>query len=283
MPKFLSAGLTLTFSIFVGAMVARLNGVPSGAFLPGFAVTLLGLPLIYFSTSVAGFFQRYLFATATIAILLISSSLLGPGFESVHRWIVLGPVFLNISMAVVPIALYAMVYGTGFGPIFIFLVLSLLFVIQPDAGQATAFACATLVALTFDPKRNFFERVAGTFSIVAALAAWFRRDPLLPVDHVERILHLAYDAGMFWALAAFLSACLLLRPFVLGSLRESDHRSRVLSLVYLAYLAASFGVTELGNFPVPIIGAGAAPVFGWLVMASLIFGSGKGPNPTDLK
>ena len=45
----------------------------------------------------------------------------------------------------------------------------------------------------------------------------------------------------------------------------------ILSISFIVYLLASLVVTELGHFPVPVIGAGFSSVFGWFLMLSFIY------------
>ena len=46
--------------------------------------------------------------------------------------------------------------------------------------------------------------------------------------------------------------------------------SRLLAAMFATYTVAALVVTELGHFPVPVMGAGAGPVLGWYgAMAAL--------------
>jgi hypothetical protein len=100
---------------------------------------------------------------------------------------------------------------------------------------------------------------------LGALLTWLRPDPLGAVPHVERILHLASSQGLPWLLAALMAVGWLLVPVVHGSvwLHKARSESAPVATALALYLGATFAVTELGNFPVPVLGAGAGPVLGW--------------------
>lgn len=50
---------------------------------------------------------------------------------------------------------------------------------------------------------------------------------------------------------------------------EQEHEARATGFALLLYLLASFIVTFIGNFPVPVFGAGAGPVLGWYALLGI--------------
>ncbi|HVX94676.1 MAG TPA: hypothetical protein VHK47_07185 [Polyangia bacterium] len=108
------------------------------------------------------------------------------------------------------------------------------------------------------------DRAAVPVALASALfagATWLRPDPLPAVDHVERILGLAWSSGALTTAAALAA---------IGALFVSLPIARAPTAGL--YLGVAFAVTFLGNFPVPVLGAGAGPVLGWYALAAL--GSG---------
>lgn len=91
-------------------------------------------------------------------------------------------------------------------------------------------------------------------------------DPLAPVDATERILRLVASNGPVWLGGAALAGIALFAPFAQSL---GDRRTASLGLAAALYLATSFAVTFVGNFPVPIFGAGAGPVLGWYAWLAL--------------
>jgi len=257
-------------AVSVGAFIARQSGVSLLAFLPNAIGLFLGNALLMRSSSIASFTRRNLRIVPTIAVFLIASSLLSPGVESVHRWISIGSFALNLSMALVPIVLFGLVYGSEIESMALTAGLSLIFVLQPDAGQATAFASSAAVIFLSEGAMRSTARWRGFLLVVISWAiAWSRPDPLPPVEHVERILRLGFAQGLLSSFACLLAVLCVLLPILWLRFQSSKPKLRVLSLSYFVYLFVSFAVTEIGNFPVPVIGAGATSVIGWYLMVVL--------------
>jgi len=111
-------------------------------------------------------------------------------------------------------------------------------------------------------------------TLVMVSAAWMRADPLTPVDHVEGIVRLAMSQGLGVAAAAWLALGLLFLP-MLRALRQPKVEMRILGLAFGLYLAAQIAMTFAGNFPVPVMGAGAGPVLGWYAMLAALLAEPK--------
>lgn len=106
-----------------------------------------------------------------------------------------------------------------------------------------------------------------------------RPDPLKPIDHVERILHLIVGTSPFVVIVTLFAIALLFWPFI--SLRLSQRKNSTLAISFVSYLLVQFVVTDFRNFPVPVIGAGAAGVLGWYFIVGFagIFHSAKSRGP----
>jgi cell division protein FtsW (lipid II flippase) len=253
-------------AILVGAWAAHLNGVSYLAFLPNLVALAFGILFSAFTGRrlQANHHQSGIIA-ASLALGVVACSFLSPGIEGVHRWIKIGPLFLNASMAFSPLILYGIAVAARKGialPAGLAIATSALHILQPDAGQAIAFAVGAIAIFLLTPgiARSYRVLVSGALSLEAVLAV-HRFDPLKPVDHVERILHLITGTGPLLAGIGLLAIALLFLPLVWPP------RS-TLPITFASYLLAQFAVTELGNFPVPVIGAGAAGVLGWGFMVS---------------
>ena len=121
-------------------------------------------------------------------------------------------------------------------------------------------------------------RWAAVLAILGlATAAYFRPDPLAPVPYVEQVFQLAFSGGLANLVAVLVCATSLLIPFATDAPAE---RKR-LAFAFLAYFICCFAATQLGNFPVPVLGAGAGPVLGWcfaLVLLTEPACNGRGPE-----
>jgi hypothetical protein len=202
-----------------------------------------------------------------VTVALIGLSLISEGIDSVHRWISIGAFRLNISMALVPIVLFCSVYSDKIASIVLPIFLMGIFILQPDAGQATAFGIAAATILVFKNSLVLKDRLIGITIIIAmSILAWHRPAYLQPVEHVERILHVLAANGAVGISFLFIGILCLFLPIASAALTYSTAQSCILSSCFTVYFATSFIVTEFGNFPVPVIGAGAAPVLGWFLM-----------------
>lgn len=261
------------FGTLLGMWASAMNGISPMAFLPNFMAILIGAIVIFYGGSIASAVNRDPKAKISEVVALLTSTLLFPGVDSVHRWIAIGQFNLHLSMVLSPIALLCflrlqqvwLLGATG--------VICAIHLAQPDAGQATAFAMAASVIFLFREYLNTWVRTVGCACLaLSAASSWTRFDPLPPVSQVEEIMRLisslGWTAQLLGALAVLLAFVPLARAF-----RWSSYRSRCLSLSYAMLLFGSYLVTEIGNFPVPLIGAGAASILGWCFMVGLVRGA----------
>lgn len=257
-------------AIAVGAAIAAIYGVAWTAYLPNVAAVVLGVVgyvvVVRARTSVVWL--------AVVAAAAIVATLIGPDLEGVHRWLAVGPVRLNASAAFAPWILFALAQvglarhrHTSIVVVLAVIAVQVVHVVQPDAGQATAFAVGVLpLVLDRGQVRPTIGIPLAIVSCVLAAVAWSRADPLAPVDHVERILWLGASLGPLWIAAMTVVCVLLVAPFVVAWAGRA-HISVVLAAV--GYVVATFVVTFVGSFPVPILGAGAAPVLGWYALLAV--------------
>jgi hypothetical protein len=132
---------------------------------------------------------------------------------------------------------------------------------QPDAGQATAFAGACALLLALHRKRNRVAVAAAMLALLTIAAlSFFRSDPLAPVAHVEEIAMRIAERGAVWNAAVVLALTLLLVPFVPPAKSASASASFALA----SYVALAIAASYWGNFPVPVLGYGMSPIFGYL-------------------
>jgi cell division protein FtsW (lipid II flippase) len=265
------------FAILLSTYFAHEAGVSNLAFLPNFIGATIGLALLASSRKWPGVFNRNLLGIAILALGLVFLTLFSEGDETVHRWLPLGPLRLNVSMALTPVVIFAisdLLRRNRMGAMALTGCMLLIFLLQPDAGQGTAFAAAAAVLVILD--RSLTSTTKGLSLVAIGLAgasAWLRSDPLKPVEHVERILHLLAARGFLGAMAAVSSVLLLLAPIVIVALifKNRGDRNWSLAMSFFAYLVTCFVVTEFGFFPVPIVGAGIAPVIGYYMIGCALY------------
>jgi hypothetical protein len=258
-------------ALAVGAAVARAQDIPILAFAPNLLAMLLGMALALGCrpgrTAGRETWTRWLPVAGAISIGL---TLLSPGLDGVHRWLVLGPVRLNASTAVSPWLLagvYAQARRSPGRALALLAALLLVHVLQPDAAQATALALGGLALIWRAPSATPATRAVAVVLVVGiAGLAWSRPDPLPALDHVERVLVLGLSGGPGLAVASVVAMALLLAPMLVAR----GDASRALALGFAVYVLAAVAATFCGNYPVPVMGAGAGPVLGWYAMVAYL-------------
>ena len=185
------------------------------------------------------------------------------GLEGVHRWLSFGPINLYIASIILPLLIIYIWNLTidnrnhyVIGLTFITLVI-LLF--HPDAGQLTAFACATAIILWKMISNKIVKLLGITLIVALGIVSWVYLDDLAPVPYVEHIIFLVADLGSFWFVLGVLSLLLLIYPFFYYG------RKNITSLSLGIYFLMTMIVTLFGNFPMPIMGYGISPIIGYLI------------------
>jgi hypothetical protein len=169
-------------------------------------------------------------------------------------------------MAVAPAILFLIWDKPGRASLLLAVFTASIYVLQPDAGQAAAFAVSAYLLISGGHQMKQAYRWAAVLAIAGlAVAAYFRPDPLAPVPYVEQVFQLAWSGGFASLFVVLVCAASLAIPIGTGAPAE---RKR-LAFAFLAYFICCFAVTQLGNFPVPVLGAGAGPVLGWFL--ALVF------------
>jgi cell division protein FtsW (lipid II flippase) len=252
-------------ALVVGAAVMLASGAPWWYPAVNAAAWLLGLSLLALPRSIHRFANEHLADLALVAVVLMSFTLLDPGIDGVHRWLILGPLRVHPSAVLTPLIVLGMARAVARGRTA--LALGLLasvqgvHIVQPDAAQASSVALAALIVAVASPRAGLALRFGlGLLAVVSCAIAWQRPDPLPPAPFVENSLSLAWALGWPMGAGAVLSLSLpSLVPWGQAWRRRADAVSAVALGASIA--VSSLGVA-LGNFPVPFLGYGGSPVLG---------------------
>jgi hypothetical protein len=255
--------------IVLGAYAANSYGISVNAFASSVLGVCLGIPMaLYIGKCVSEQHRRYEFLLSIFVLIFMAISLIFPGVDNVHRWIPLGSLRMNITAVLGPTLLWS-ISRAGRSSCLLATIIAIcgltICILQPDAGQATAIGFSACTLLLLGVAGSHLYRFAGMGALVTmVLIAWRRPDSLPAVLEVERILHLVFGLGVIGGFAFLFSLLCLLAPILwiaLGPARKGND-DRVLAMAFAVYVITTFGVTELGNFPVPIIGGGASAILG---------------------
>ncbi|AKQ66034.1 hypothetical protein A176_002946 [Myxococcus hansupus] len=260
-------------AILLGAFTASRGGAPTTVFATNVVAAVLGtgVVLLLRQVSISGL-RRIAVPLAAGAVLLTASTFLFPGLDGVHRWLQLGPVRLHASAIATPWVLLGI--SVALRQRFaisaaLALAMSAVLTAQPDAGQATAFALAASLLLAQARATPWPPRALGCVAVLGlGLSAWLRPDPLEAVPHVEGIVGLASDLAPALGVGAVLALALLLIPTLPGVSKGTVSEGLPVSLG--VYIAVTLCAPALGDFPVPVMGAGASPVLGWYMALGIL-------------
>jgi hypothetical protein len=185
-----------------------------------------------------------------------------------ERWLLVGPLRLYVAPVVVPSLL--MLLGTAtkgprqatMWPLLAVLAGSVALLLQPDAAQLTAFACACMPILLSSRYARTLQALVFMALLACVIVGWRLPDPLQPVTHVEGALHLAAGLGPL-ALSSAVLAVLLPSAVLLW------HAWRIRSAGFFAaaiYYATIVSLAPLQITPVPLLGFGAGPILGYVLL-----------------
>lgn len=262
-------GLASGAAVAIGAVVCVLAAAPTSAWMLTVGGWVAGAAIAWGLARTA---HSPALLNAMVVVGLVACALpliLGPELDGVRRWLQLGPMTLNAALLTAPAMIVALGLSGGWrwaaAP-----AVAILLALQPDASQATAFACAVGVAGLLSPLRRDVAMALWATTGVAAALAWIRPDPLLPVAHVEQIIPLAWSVLPPLAVAAVASSLAVVASLALFATRHRP--TRIAAAAVATWTAVSMAAPVVGAFPQPLVGAGAAPVLGLWIAVGLLAG-----------
>lgn len=276
---------SISLLFFIGPILAAVFGmytvrtmdIPMDVFYPNWIGIIIGIPLVLLmAPRWSDRRPALVMQLAFVSLILLLACFLFPGPSEVHRWIMMGPVTINVSMIVLPFILYClhqMLHTKKFlHGVILYGATAIILGFQPDAGQATAFSLSALVLFFYNKMDIKLRTAAVLIAGISIFLAWNRVDLLEPVEYVEDIFYLMSALGPIGILGIFVISVLLFVPFIIMSFRRVE-TVRVLSISFIVYLSTSLIITEFGHYPVPVMGAGVSSVLGWFLMLSFVYRS----------
>ena len=192
---------------------------------------------------------------------LLATALLGSAADGASRWIMIGPLSVQLSLVLLPfMAVTFARYPTLPACIGIAVAAGAL-ALQPDRAMAGVLAFSMAVLASTRP--GSLTVSALIVAIAAFLLSLVRADTLPAVPYVDQILFTAFDVHMLAGAAVWLGSLLLLVPPILGWRGNADlgHAYLVSGAVWLGCIAAA----AVGNYPTPVVGYGGSAILGYLL------------------
>lgn len=262
----------MTPSIFIGAIAMIRYGVTPIVWgqntIIWFLGTILGCVFIMVSQKKYLNNDRVNLILIIMIIVLLILSFWSSDLEGVHRWLSFGPINIYTASVFLPLLIVCLwrlavkhheLYVLG---LIIIVLVILLF--HPDAGQVTALSCATAIIIWKKADHRALKFSSLALLIAISVTSWIFLDELAAVPYVENIIFLVGDMGIGWFILGIVSLLLLLVPFFfLGKA----------TLVFLSlgvYFLITMVVTFFGNFPMPIMGYGISPIIGYIIAITTV-------------
>ncbi len=252
-------------ALLIGMITMISYGVGFSIWIQNLFIWIVGVRFCYVvltKTSLKLLDKSPLSITSVLIILLIMPFWFN-GIEGVHRWITFGPFHFYMASIILPMLIIYLwklsknknlLFSIGF----IILIEGIL-IMQPDAGQLTAFACASTIILWRAIENSKGKYITLIILAIFVLASWMFLDHLAPVPYVEQIIFLVADTGSIFLFLGVIALLLLVYPFFIPW--KKDTLTMALGLYFLMTILVTF----LGNFPMPIMGYGISPIIGYLI------------------
>ena len=136
-------------SVLIGTLVMYMQGISVTIYIRNFIFLIIGsiLSIIYMLRK-SNIKLKHICAIAVLSVLFLYSSFLSDGIDGVHRWIPIGPIYLNAAFIALPILLITIsrLLLNGYAKFcytLIFITAIALF-LQPDASMLSAFSIALI-------------------------------------------------------------------------------------------------------------------------------------------
>lgn len=216
-------------------------------------------------------------AVLALALLLLATAVFGAAADGVSRWVIVGPLSIQVSLIVLPamVVLYAR-RADAIGTIGM-AIAAIALAVQPDRAMAGVLA-AGLGAIAL-AKRERLPALGLAIAIAAFAATLIRADASPAVPFVDRILYTAFGVHVLAGLAVVTGCLILVLPALAGAMHSGDQRS-----VMMAFGASWAGVVAaaaLGNYPTPLVGYSGSAVLGYLLSVALLPNAGRSAVGAD--
>lgn len=253
-------------SIIIGTVTMYINEVSPFIYTQNILYLILAGLISYFVISRESKGDKN---TTTISILMavifLFLTFINSGIESVHRWISIGPIKINVAVIVIPIIIInlwqllqikswwlASISSIG---------ITIILVLQPDASMVTAFAIPMIILLCSKNINIIFRSCVVVLLSGLIIFSWIHLDVLAPVSYVEEIVSLVASVGIIWFILGVISLLILPLPFIFFPPKEYKLLSLCIGIYFIVILIS----TLFGNFPVPLMGYGVSPIIGYFI------------------
>lgn len=201
-----------------------------------------------------------------MALLLLVTALFGEATEGARRWLMVGPMFIQSSLIVLPALILLFVGRRTMFTVLAMVIAALSLALQPDRAMAGALLAAmvTLSVVRFD--RTLLIPLAA--SLAAFMVTVVRPDTVPAVPFVDQVYYSAFE--LHWLSGALVlgGTALLLLPAFAAAWSTGTGRDRciVFGAIWLALILAA----ALGDYPTPVVGYSGAAILGYVLSIAVL-------------
>lgn len=193
-----------------------------------------------------------------ISIFLLLLTFTSEGISEVHRWIKIGRININVGLILSPLILIQLSrISNQYILIFSTILVSLIFLFQPDASQVTAFSLAAFLLL----EKKIYNKAVRFILLLFIAFSWYNLDDLQPVNYVEGIVMMTKEVSSILMIFAIIALILIPLPFFMEYHTKRNQVAYALGVYFLITILSAF----FGNFPVIIMGYGISPIIGYFL------------------
>jgi cell division protein FtsW (lipid II flippase) len=258
----------LALPVAIGSAVMFAASAPGGLWAMHAATGLLAVAMYVLASGGPRLSERAIAMQVALAVGVLSLTLFTPGIQGVHRWLSLGSLRVHPSALLSPALLVlGAVYVESRTRVVAACAAAVqgVHLLQPDAGQATAWAAAGIALFGWGKLER--QRSEGVVIVTSgALLAWLRPDPLAGVPFVEDTVRRAFGVATWLgglAVVSLVGAVFAPRAMPTKAGANVDEMAvRRAEVALGVYLAAACVVTAFGEFPVPLLGFGMSATVG---------------------
>ena len=196
-----------------------------------------------------------------LAIVLLTTFLLGTAVEGATRWARLGNITVQPSFILLPVLTLTFANSRDWAGAIGVSLTALVLALQPDRAMSGALAAGLLALAVMRPDPRTLTALAA--AVAGFATAMLRPDTQGAMPFVDRILMTSFDVHPIAGIAVISGSLILLIPGVIG-LRHRQSVSTfqaVFGAVWIAIVAAA----ALGNYPTPLVGYGGSAILGYLL------------------
>lgn len=254
-------------ALLLGLVYMRLAGAPNAYLIVQVASLVIGLSALLVFDRLAATARGWSgIVTLAASLALLATALLGNAVEGASRWVSIGPLAVQPSLILLPVAIIGFAMSRNRLSTAAMIVAAIALAIQPDRAMAAMLA-AGLMAMTFI-RSDRFAIPALLASMLGFAITMAQPDNLPAMPYVDQIFYSSFDVSIVAGLAVIGGSLLLIVPAIAGMLCDANNRERYLT--FAAIWAVAIIAAALHNYPTPVVGYSGGAVLGYVLSLAIL-------------